>query len=94
MMGEYWNMYGVGDAWVNCFGDQVDPTTFPDEDSLRAAGWYHASQHGLTRYGARSAVTWIERELGDVEYRHTATVYAGPLMPALVIPVESLGRDQ
>ena len=95
MKGEYWDMYGVGDAWVNRYGDQVDPTTFPDEDSLRAAGWYHVDQRGGS--------AWVERNIGDVPHDRIIglTCHDNPLTwaapndtPYLGIPVESLGRDQ
>ena len=60
-MGDYWDTYGTGDAWCDRFGNQVDPRTFPNEDSIQAAGYHHVNQAG--------ARDWIARELGDVPVR-------------------------
>ena len=68
-MGDYWDTYGTGDAWCDRFGHQVDPRTFPDEDSLRAAGYHHVTQAG--------AKDWVSRELGDVPYDPDPVTFHG-----------------
>ena len=87
-MGDYWDTYGTGDAWCDRFGNQVDPRTFPNEDSIRAAGYHHVNQAG--------ARDWIARELGDVPVlsaADTATAWGIVSGSPGGVPVESLGRD-
>ena len=84
-MGDYWDTYGTGDAWCDRFGNQVDPRTFPNEDSIRAAGYHHVNQAG--------ARDWIARELGDVPVRVMGeTCHDNPASWAGVL-CESPGRD-
>jgi hypothetical protein len=51
-----------------------------------------ASFDGTLTPPSRRDSDWIARELGNVPYRE-GLVYLGPLMPAVWVPVESLGRE-
>ena len=67
-MSGYWNTYGIGDggAWIDRYGNHVDPRTYPDEDALCAAGYRWVDQ--------RNGAAWCARELGDVPVRERAWI--------------------